>query len=1109
VGLINPSLLAMLGRGFSADDYAVDGNHLRWQFDPRLGFPREAFCVEMRPSVLGDSPPRELMHSADLRLPAGSPPQTTGVIGLPEVEARRPGALMVRSVAGVALTRDPIVLTFRGTDAHACWVSLRFVLRSPGGTATARAQYLHAGQPEAVDRAIAPRVTAPVTVDLVISAARIDRVAVTGAVGDLERLSWIRTEDLMKDGAWKPVGCFPAATDEPDYRERNKPLFGNLDAAELAKQRVAEHGPVGVEPLDEPVVPPPRPAKDEEKFRRYLEPWLDRLEPWLARVLSESLGGGRHQSEVTLTVPLDDAGQRAGSGIPAGLASPSVSINPYEIVYAAGLTGFPTALLLGLGCVHRNAGQEILDYRVRSHWLVEDLWAWVQARERRLQELVDELAGASPHALAELQVAVLAAAQELAETTAFIQTLVAGADRVVELWGLVIGVQVAQRPLFAGPGAITVAPDGLGLPPDHADEAVAAIGWPLRQRARVIDDAAVPTGACIARTAAPGFAPLDDVRNPNDPADETSPPVAILPAGPAGAPGSAGDAVFADRYVRDGIDYRYGVSESDPFGRWSAFTETAFRWDDLTPPASPAEVRAQLAQEGIPALQLLTLEFSWPSDLADPAQLSFDVHLRRTPPPPAAPVDRPSWGHCERTSGTGAGPLTFAGDTDGDTTHDGMAVRIAFTDGTRSTPNGPRPYREYTVRLSGVVVPFDANDRAVAWAAVGTTNAKGIASADLGGPARAEDFLIAPPDPPVFPPEPRLAAYPDANRRSSVTLTWAAPAGRRSVVYRASERELVAMAQQRGLATTWREDDPSAQRSAAVRAVAPQLRDAFAPVSDVLAPGTATYTDELDGSLRTLSIYTIVGHSPALVPGPWPPTADGFVAVAVPKIPEPPVAVIVRGAPSTGALTGVELLIAEPASGVAVTAYEVLRTLESSVERAQDWRMMRPCGRFAVTAGSYVQRPGAGSPVMALLDEDAVLPWVAYLYRVVARGDAGGVHTRSRPSAVVRVVTLDALPPAPPAIVSADGSSAGTELSVSWTATAPDTPAGRWRFEVIDPEGPITLARVDASTVRDPADPGRFAVEVADRGTAAQVVVAVTDPTGRRAASAPAGIVLA
>lgn len=169
---------------------------------------------------------------------------------------------------------------------------------------------------------------------------------------------------------------------------------------------------------------------------------------------------------------------------------------------------------------------------------------------------------------------------------------------------------------------------------------------------------------------------------------------------------------------------------------------------------------------------------------------------------------------------------------------------------------------------------------------------------------------------------------------------------------------------------------------------------------------------------------------------------------------------------------------------------------------------MRPCGRFEVTATSFVDRPTGPPRVMSLLDDDNLLPWVAYLYRVVSQGLPGGLATRSRPSAMVRVVALDPDPPTPPADVTATGPSAGTDLTVTWTATAPDGPAGRFRFEVMDPAGPFILLRGEAATLRDPLEPTHFAATITDRGEATEVTVVIVDPTGRRATSATAPAVL-
>ena len=117
------------------------------------------------------------------------------------------------------------------------------------------------------------------------------------------------------------------------------------------------------------------------------------------------------------------------------------------------------------------------------------------------------------------------------------QGLAAGAseDGVVELWASTIGVRpVVQQP-FPEPSYLTVAADGLGLPPEHADQATLAIHWELRQRAKAEDDTAAPTGACIARARHPtGDRPPGRCVEPQRSLrPELAAAVAILPAGPA------------------------------------------------------------------------------------------------------------------------------------------------------------------------------------------------------------------------------------------------------------------------------------------------------------------------------------------------------------------------------------------------------------------------------------------------------------------------------------------------------------------------------------------------------------------------------------------------
>jgi hypothetical protein len=101
-----------------------------------------------------------------------------------------------------------------------------------------------------------------------------------------------------------------------------------------------------------------------------------------------------------------------------------------------------------------------------------------------------------------------------------------------------------------------------------------------------------------------------------------------------------------------------------------------------------------------------------------------------------------------------------------------MSVAVSSITETRTTPSGPQLYRNFEVRAAGVIIAYDgAHDGAQAWVAVGSRNAKGIASVDLGGPAKAEHFRVLLLLLPVFPPELQLATFPDADRRSTFTLT--------------------------------------------------------------------------------------------------------------------------------------------------------------------------------------------------------------------------------------------------------------------------------------------------------------------------------------------------
>jgi len=170
---------------------------------------------------------------------------------------------------------------------------------------------------------------------------------------------------------------------------------------------------------------------------------------------------------------------------------------------------------------------------------------------------------------------------------------------------------------------------------------------------------------------------------------------------------------------------------------------TLFRWDNLTPPISPAQVTADLEESGMPPLQVVTVRFAWPLDLADPVGTTFDIHLRWVALPRQHRYTGPPGGRFERAEGTFAPALVFPSDFSGTTTHDGTSVAVSSVDETRTTPSGPQLYRNFEVRAAGVVIAYDGgHDRAQAWVTVGSRNAKGVASVDLGGRAKAEHFRV-------------------------------------------------------------------------------------------------------------------------------------------------------------------------------------------------------------------------------------------------------------------------------------------------------------------------------------------------------------------------------
>lgn len=1111
---IDPSLLHLIGTGLLADRYAADGHHLRWSFDPRVGFPRHAFCLERRPSKLRDKQAEQLRRGEVFPTDQGERQAYSG----PQLGAGRPDGTIVLGGNGLVLTDDALLVDLHGGSsadpAPVSWVRLR-LRAEPGATIAAEAVLRGWGEDAVVAAATAAAPSGPdPSVQLVLVAARIDLVRITGAGGVLTALEWVTTDGFDGDKAkWQRVVCVPILTDNAHYRQDNAQLFSG-STKDMAFELLTGAGrPTGAEPLDDPQVPPSRKASEDELLGRYLQPYIDRLEPWVAQVLADSAALGLHQSEITVDAPMDEISTPGGGNV-VGTVGPvqDLTLPIYSLLLLSSLA-FQVARQLGLAAVLEAPDDARWDYRVRGVWTEDDLRLWPAALSRRVAELSAAVPDETAAQLGERMVALIAALDERAAAIDTIDAMVAAEGPLVEVHGFAFGVQLAKQPLFAAPASLGVAQLGAVAPPASGSpqEGLAQLTWPLRARSGTADDTAVPVGATLARAATATPAPFTDVLNGRDP--DSGLALATIPVQDPLAPGGAGTTSFWDRHVPANQDLTYAVSECDPFGRWSDFVPADSRWDHVVPPPAP-QVTATLA----PAL--LTARLTWPPagpPLPGASAMTLRVHLRRElPVPPADPTfsavvrDPSSWPGCERTPGTGAAPFTFPASTTGVTAgHDGMTVTVT------PTPGG------FTVALQGVAMLPDAAGRCRVYVAASAVDA--VPSSSVGGPALAELVLEIPPDVPVLQvnPDPLLATYPDALDRSTRSFTVSGTAGARYTLLRASEYDVVAAAQRLGVSTAaYSAATTPADRAAALKTLAVSTRDAFAPgpVVDAGGGGPVVLTDALPGGLRTLTVYTVATRAGNGAASPWPTAAGAFAVVAVPQIPAPSTPFVVRGEWLPGvpgdpdpevAVPHIELTIAAPGPGTGpVARYEVYRTADFAL--AEDVRRMTPLHPLDVTTASWSTETVTGVPTQVVRWRDAaVADWTAYAYRVVARGPAapGGATaagTRSTGSQPVVVESLAATAPEATGLAATLTPAPEPSVSVAFDALLPAADHGPsnglLRQVVSGRRLLVASARLDPTAttfslsgeILPPASGERAALEVS-----------IVDPVGREGAAVP------
>lgn len=1205
---IQPSLFKLLGSGFLTDRYAADGVHLRWMFDPRLGFPRTAVCLFRRPALGTRGSEEGVPHHAQKWGDFEAIPQ----LDFPGLRVRESDGSSFASAQGIALTKVPLLfeLSLGGPADAACYVRFQLRLLDPGGSATAVAEYLHHDQAEPVDRASVqfrtrrsklgdlldkipqgfqtPKLQTPEQkklyahllkldgaryrgvkldwlerlagvlksenialenlskigvfrdVELVVRADRIDRVALTGGLARVLSVTWVTSSQYIQTKGWTRVACVPAAGGDDDYRKRNEEVFAGQSPEDLAKQRVLDRLPHGAEPLDAPIVPPSRPPTDQERVCRYLEPWRTTLAPWFQGVLGESAGGVQHMMQVTRTVPMTDLGQRPGEALPPEAAGATMTVKPYNMLLAAA-TAFPVAQLLGLAYIDAQdvkiaqTGQDTgrWDYLAVGRWERADVAAWAKKLFADLAAAQARAASASPADVVSAQAAVLEAVMSIVGALGELNALLAGAgDAGLLLYGLKLHLRLQQAPDFVGPASLTPTFEEASVV--EPSKGIVRVDWPLRQRARAMVSEAIPLGACIAR--GPAGDKLEDVLNPIMPTVDGCGDVraAILPAGPVGAAGTAGTASYTDRAADEGVKYDYGVSEMDPFGRWSDFTRAPFLWEDRSAPAAPPSAQATL--DSISAGLRLRVTFHWDRLRLPPSGFAFELGLRRNTSLTGGDVwpedasKRAYWSRFSRTSTGATGPFRFLGSAPSGTTttHDGLAVTITFVDANIDDgAGGTAPRRIYTVELVGALeVTRDAFLRARVYAGVASQRlAYGVYSDDVAGPALAEHTDPAIPATPELPPDPLSASYADAEGLSTFKLTWHGAANTRYQVLRAAERELVAVLPATdSRVVAWRAATTVAARAEQLRLMAPSARKVFAPVSDwlpatslssptgvgklpvppTIAPGDRTHVDRLPGRADTLFLYAVLGRSASGEPSPWPATKDGFAAVQVPVASPPTQPVVVRASwqppldlPPALAIEGAaraELLVVEPEKGVAPGSYELYRA--ATAADAVDERRMR---RIHAAAPDW--QVDGDNPRFARFVDPTVAPWKTYWYSLVARaGTLSAPGMRSPASRPVAVQT--AAPTAPAAPVLGTPTVSGTGLTVDVTVDFPTTELARFRVELwrtdTSPRENVVVAAVATTPTTL-----RLAANTSALPSGATVVVRIVDPLGRVGESAP------
>ncbi len=1027
--IIHGQLLHLAGAAFEGDPFASTGvAHLRWMMDHRLGFPRIPFVLERRPSV---------------RTEEGRAGLATAVL------PRAQGNLTPPQRAG-----DPWVFDFTGFGGQrgtsVCWVQVSF--------RSVRNRRLHAvrddrGQTVVVD---ALSTTKAPGLRVQLSGSQIDRLEIWSADRPTQ-LRLLSLADLDAASDWVNALQVPIATDL--HGQHLRP--GRLSVQQMVDQALGGfRGPLLQHPLDEKPGPDPNTlpsATSNDIDRRYRQPWFNHYEPLVRTLLLDSLNPGlvlpdyrRHQSELLEGASVIQFGNSTSL---ANMAQAQVSI--YASLMAAAASDFHLAKLLGLAAVPEEpvyAAPGAWDYRLTGKWDLQDLWAYEGALKRRMIALRDELLTGSvtPEATARLARSVAALDTELRWTADLIRhwTNPLQDKEPLTVAAFALGISMERAAPFVPPAGMSVEAKPPEVPGRTAG--VTTLRWGARLRAGASDQASGAYSAIAWRSRAVS----DDWLN------EAS-AIAGLGGQRQALLTQDTEPLFVDRAFPLNEDVGYRVAECDAWGRWSRYAAVTTRLDHRVPPPPVACEASLLPSTTAPGTHRLRIRFRWNVNASwdggrvsgGPSSMAFALYMRTSEPTSDQETDPAQWAGFPTELGATTPALVLRGTVGAGTVTLGSAeVQIgAPVDRQDPPPAPPTVFRHFDLVVDPVTLPDAGSGTRRVWVAIRTQHDQEGPCLTMGQMAFAEHIPSIPPSNPVFPPDPILASWADADGRSSAVLAWPQPATPAPAdwaqLLSAGETEIIAAAEQlpsgrltaqqsimrtQALATVGSTTATLVARATAVRQLATLTPEVFAieQARLPLSAGLMRLTVELPGGLMPLRLYVVRPMTAQGVSADWPTSADGIAAVKVPQAAFP-ARPIVCSADRIGAT--VELRVVEPPPRTAkVGRYELYRSTNATAAASGDYRRMRLIVSVEVSNTSWkpwvwfdddvtwvtdqagISTTGPPRERRALVLTDPQAPSSVTYYCVVARaaGQAGN-QGRSLPSAITAIDGRRTIPSAP------------------------------------------------------------------------------------------------